>query len=224
MLGPGSPSRLDVYLRESGQPAYASLRRRRQLAARSGDVAAAAEALGDAEAARGGAARLEAAAAAYAARLALSGDDLAFTSAKARMLRSCASDARGRAAAARLARLAPKDDSDAGLALDAWAFELDLQLGDWGRAAAKANTDPGERVPRLARELLDRGAAARLVAAPWGDGHALVDAALLKLARRDPVDDAFAADFLGYDDRCRFDAARSVDAVSYTHLTLPTKA
>ena len=212
VLGPGSPSRLDVYLRESGQPAYASLRRRRQLAARSGDVAAAAEALGDAEAARGGAARLEAAAAAYAARLALSGDDLAFTSAKARMLRSCASDARGRAAAARLARLAPKDDGDAGLALDAWAFELDLQLGDWGRAAAKANTDPGERVPRLARELLDRGAAARLVAAPWGDGRALVDAALLKLARRDPVDDAFAADFLGYDDRCRFDAARSVDA------------
>ncbi|KAH8081714.1 hypothetical protein JL720_8838 [Aureococcus anophagefferens] len=212
VLGPGSPSRLDVYLRESGQPAYASLRRRRQLAARAGDVAAAAEALGDAEAARGGAARLEAAAAAYAARLALSGDDLAFTSAKARMLRSCASDARGRAAAARLARLAPKDQSDAGLALDAWAFELDLALGDWGRAAAKANTDPGERVPRLARELLDRGAAARLVAAPWGDGHALVDAALLKLARRDPVDDAFAADFLGYDDRCRFDAARSVDA------------
>ncbi|KAH8083841.1 hypothetical protein JL720_8079 [Aureococcus anophagefferens] len=33
VLGPGSPSRLDVYLRESGQPAYASLRRRRQLAA-----------------------------------------------------------------------------------------------------------------------------------------------------------------------------------------------
>ena len=50
-------------------------------------------------------------------------------------------------------------------ALEAWAFELDLDLGDWDRALAKVVVNAEERLPRLVKELCDRGRVAWLVAA-----------------------------------------------------------